>query len=163
MLAMGLLASLALLALELAVPSIAIAGDITRVLERIDFATTVMDGALAFLLFAGAMHLDIGALRGRAVPVAAMATGGVLISTAVIGVGLWALSAPLGVPLPLTWALVFGALISPTDPVAVIGTLKAVRVPQALETDMSGESLFNDGVGVVVFTLLLAIAEGRTA
>jgi CPA1 family monovalent cation:H+ antiporter len=89
-----------------------------------------------------------------------MATAGVAISIAVIGFGLWQISDILGVPLPLPWALVFGALISPTDPVAVLSTLKSVKVPETLEADMSGEALFNDGVGVVVFTVLIAIASG---
>jgi CPA1 family monovalent cation:H+ antiporter len=134
---------------------------LTGALAKIDFEATVMNGLLAFLLFAGALHLDVGSLRGRAVPVAVTATVGVVVSTAVIGVGMWVVSKPLGYPIPLIWALVFGALISPTDPVAVLGTLKAVKVPLELETDMKGESLFNDGVGVVVFTMVLAVALGR--
>ncbi|MFC7475758.1 cation:proton antiporter [Dankookia sp. GCM10030260] len=163
LLSMGLVASLALVLLDVLVPQQALYRNVTQVLREIDFSATVMDGLLAFLLFAGALHFDIGALRGRAVPVALMATLGTLVSTAVIGFAVWGLSGPLGHPVPLAWALVFGALISPTDPVAVIGTLQAVQVPAALETDMKGESLFNDGVGVVVFTLLLAVAQGREA
>jgi monovalent cation:H+ antiporter, CPA1 family len=122
-----------------------------------------MEGMLSFLLFAGALHVDFDALRGRAWPVALMASLGVMISTTVIGVGIWLASAPLGWPVPLTWALVFGALISPTDPVAVLATLKVVKVPIAIETEMKGESLFNDGVGVVVFSVLVAIAAGTGA
>jgi monovalent cation:H+ antiporter, CPA1 family len=89
-----------------------------------------------------------------------MATLGVLISTAIIGTGLWAFSHLLGIPIPFVWAMVFGALISPTDPVAVLATLKAIKVPKSLETDMSGESLFNDGIGVVLFAVILSIAAG---
>ena len=163
LLGMGLLASLMMVALEVVAPGETVSRKVAGALLQIDFEATVMNGLLAFLLFAGALHLDVGSLRGRAVPVAVMATIGVLVSTTVIGVGLWVISGPLGYPVPLIWALVFGALISPTDPVAVLSTLKAVAVPQSLETDMKGESLFNDGVGVVVFSMLLAIAEGERA
>ena len=163
LLGMGLVASLLLVALSAVYPGETVSKTLTGALLQIDFEATVMNGLLAFLLFAGALHLDVGSLRGRAVPVLVMATIGVLVSTTAIGVGLWALSGPLGYPVPLAWALVFGALISPTDPVAVLSTLKAIVVPRELETDMKGESLFNDGVGVVVFTMLLAIAEGDRA
>ena len=163
LLGMGLVASLAVLGIEVALPGAALPKQLIGALKSIDFEQTIMNGLLAFLLFAGALHLDVGQLRGRAIPVAVTATIGVLISTAVIGGAIWALSGPLGHPVTLPWALVFGALISPTDPVAVLGTLKAVKVPIELETDMKGESLFNDGVGVVVFTLLLAYASGEHA
>ncbi|MBL6457822.1 sodium:proton antiporter [Belnapia sp. T6] len=163
LLGMGLVASLLMVGLDLAFPQEPLHRELTEALRAIDFEKTVMDGLLAFLLFAGALHLDIGALRGRALPVAVAASLGTVVSTGVIGGGLWLASGLAGHPLPLAWALVFGALISPTDPVAVMGTLKAVSVPQALETDMSGESLFNDGVGVVIFALLLAVAQGEHA
>jgi len=163
LLGMGLVASLLMVGLDLAYPQEPLHHELTQALEAIDFEKTVMDGLLAFLLFAGALHLDIGALRGRALPVAVAASFGTVISTGVIGAGLWLASGLIGHPLPLAWALVFGALISPTDPVAVLGTLKAVNVPRTLETDMSGESLFNDGVGVVIVSLLVAVALGEHA
>ncbi len=163
LLGMGLLASLLVVLLDIVWPDQTLGRSLTDALKAIDFEQTVMNGLLAFLLFAGGLHLDVGSLRGRAVPVAVTATIGVLVSTAVIGLGLWAISGPVGYRIPLAWAIVFGALISPTDPVAVLSTLKAVQVPIELETDMKGESLFNDGVGVVVFTLVLAIALGGDA
>ena len=160
LLVMGLLASIVLILFELAVPEEELYEALTAAIRQIDFNATLMEGMLAFLLFAGALHVDLDELRGRAWPVALMASFGVVISTVVIGVGVWLASAPLGWPVPLVWALVFGALISPTDPVAVLATLKVVKVPAALETEMKGESLFNDGVGVVVFSVLVAIAVG---
>ncbi|MBL0406217.1 sodium:proton antiporter [Microvirga aerilata] len=160
LLIMGLAASLLLIGIEIALPEVHLYEDLAVLLRQVDFRATVLNGLLAFLLFAGALHVDLSLLRRRAWPIGVMATAGVAISIAVIGVGLWWISDVLGVPLPLPWALVFGALISPTDPVAVLSTLKSVKVPETLEADMSGESLFNDGVGVVVFTVLLAIASG---
>ncbi|WP_201859357.1 cation:proton antiporter [Microvirga soli] len=160
LLVMGLAASLFLIGIEIARPEVHLYEDLAVLLRQVDFRATVLNGLLAFLLFAGALHVDLSLLRRRAWPIGVMATAGVAISIAVIGVGLWWISDVLGVPLPLPWALVFGALISPTDPVAVLSTLKSVKVPETLEADMSGESLFNDGVGVVVFTVLLAIASG---
>lgn len=159
-LVMGLAASSLLVLLELAVPNVALYADVAELVRQIDFQTTVMNGLLAFLLFAGSLHVDFAALRSRLAVVGAMATMGVLLSTALVGLAMWTLAGLVGVELPLLWALVFGALISPTDPVAVLSTLKAIKVPQALETDMAGESLFNDGVGVVVFTALLALSSG---
>ncbi|EJC70739.1 NhaP-type Na+(K+)/H+ antiporter [Rhizobium leguminosarum bv. viciae WSM1455] len=159
-LVMGLAASALLVLLELSVPNVSIYADVAALVRQVDFQTTVMNGLLAFLLFAGSLHVDFSALRSRVAVVGAMATMGVLLSTVIVGVAMWALASLLGLELPFLWALVFGALISPTDPVAVLSTLKAIKVPQALETDMAGESLFNDGVGVVVFTALLALASG---
>jgi CPA1 family monovalent cation:H+ antiporter len=161
LLVMALGASLIRIGIEVALPDVvALYESLTAMLRRVDFRETVLNGMLAFLLFAGALHVDLAILRMRAWTVGLIATLGVVISTAVVGLGLWWLSSVLGVPIPLPWALVFGALISPTDPVAVLSTLKTIDVPKALEVDMAGESLFNDGVGVVVFTVLLALAAG---
>lgn len=160
LLVMGLLASLALVGLDLAFPGQHLYEDLTKVLGQVDFTDVVMNGMLAFLLFAGAMSLDLRMLRDRAWPVAALALVGTLISTAIVGAAFWAAAGAIGRPVPLTWAFVFGSLISPTDPVAVLATLKNVKVPEALEVEMQGEALFNDGIGIVLFTVLVAFAAG---
>ena len=160
LLVMGLVASLGLICVELIFPGVLPYENLAGIIRQIDFQKTVLDGMLAFLLFAGALHVDLGQLRDRAWVVGSMATVGVLVSTGIIGVGFWFAAGALGVPIALSWALVFGALISPTDPVAVLSTLKTVRVPEILKAEMIGESLFNDGVGVVIFTVLMATAIG---
>ena len=162
LLLMGLAASLVLVAFEILVPDVAIYADLHAYIEKIDFSETLLNGMLAFLLFAGALQIDLSVLRDRAWTVGAMATLGVIVSIAVIAVAFWAAAQLLSFPLPFTWALVFGALISPTDPIAVLGVLKEARVAKTLEMDMAGESLFNDGVGVVMFTILLAVALGAS-
>ncbi len=130
------------------------------VVEGIDFHAALMEGMLSFLLFAGALHVDLAGLLSRKWAVGTMATIGVLISTALVGFGFKAATLMFGIDLPMMWCLVFGALISPTDPVAVLGILKSADVPPSLEAKVAGESLFNDGVGVVVFTIVLAAAMG---
>ncbi len=162
LLLMGLAASLVLVALEILVPDVAIYADLHDYVEKIDFSETLLNGMLAFLLFAGALQIDLSVLRDRAWTVGAMATFGVIVSIAVIAVTFWAVAQLLSFPLPIAWALVFGALISPTDPIAVLGVLKEAHVAKTLEMDMAGESLFNDGVGVVMFTILLAAALGAS-
>ena len=161
LLVMGLLASLALVLVDVAFPAQHLYQDLTRVLDQVDFTGVVMNGMLAFLLFAGALNLDLRALRERAMAVATLALLGTVISSASVGAAFWAAGQALGSPVPLAWALVFGALISPTDPVAVLATLKNVEVPEALEVEMQGEALFNDGIGIVLFTVLVAVASGR--
>ena len=158
LLVMGLGASLFLIGVELALPDVLLYEGLAGVIRQIDFQATVLNGMLAFLLFAGVLHVNLSVLRDRALAVGSMATFGIVISTAIVGIGFWLTAGALGVPMPFAWALVFGALISPTDPIAVLSTLKAVRVPGTLEIDMTGESLFNDGVGVVIFTVLLTAA-----
>jgi len=158
LLLMGVLASIVLLAIDLVLPGAGVVAEVGGILRRIDFYDAVMNGMLAFLLFAGGLHVEWEALRKRVGTVTVLATVGVLISTVTIGFGFWALAHLLGLGISLPWSLVFGALISPTDPVAVLSLLKSARVPQLLEIEMAGESLFNDGVGVVLFTILVAVA-----
>ena len=131
---------------------------ILRVLRGIDFHDTLMHGMLSVLLFAGALHVDVSALRRRFRTIALMASAGTLVSTLAIGAGACLLADWAGHPIPFVWALVFGALISPTDPVAVLALFRTLPVPSSLKATLAGESLFNDGVGVVVFTLVLGVA-----
>jgi CPA1 family monovalent cation:H+ antiporter len=159
----ALAASLVIILIELLTPSSPIMEIITGVLTQIDFHDTVMRGMLSFLLFAGALHVDFGVFRSQARAIALMATLGILISTFLIGWLTWLMLNAFGIETPFIWALVFGALISPTDPVAVLGLFKTVDVPGSLEAKMAGESLFNDGVGVVIFTVVVAIAAGSDA
>lgn len=157
---MGALASLAVVAADALIPGFAPGQAVRGFLRGIDFQAALMDGMLAFLLFAGALHVDLSMLLKRKWPVLAMATAGVIISTVVVGAGFKGITLALGLEVPFIWCLVFGALISPTDPVAVLGILKSAKVPASLEAKVAGESLFNDGVGVVVFSILLATAIG---
>ncbi len=160
LLVMGLCASLALIGIDALFPDTRFYEVFEEELLQIDFYDTVMNGMLAFLLFAGALHVDLGRLRNRAFVVAALATIGVALSTVIVATGMWLLAQAFGLPLDYSWALVFGALIAPTDPVAVLSTLKTANVPDEMETDMAGESLFNDGIGVVLFTIFLGLAIG---
>jgi Na+:H+ antiporter len=156
----ALVAALVLIAVELVFPASDVHGPVTAALAQIDFDETLLNGMLSFLLFAGALHVDLHSLRSRLAAITAMATLGVLLSTFVVGTLAWYLFGLIGLDLPFIWALAFGALISPTDPVAVLGMLKTIRVPQAVEAKIAGESLFNDGVGVVVFLIVVAVAAG---
>jgi CPA1 family monovalent cation:H+ antiporter len=132
-------------------------------LRSIDFSEVLMQGMLSLLLFAGALHVDLSELKAYRWPVGALALVGTLLSTIAVGYGMWFTLPVVGLELPLMYCLLFGALISPTDPIAVMGILKSARAPKALELVISGESLFNDGVGVVIFSLLLGVlASGIT-
>ncbi len=117
-----------------------------------------MQGMLSVLLFAGALHVDLGRLRAYRWQVALLALLGTAISTAIVGVATWYVLPLFGLRLDLAYCFVFGALISPTDPVSVIGILRSAGAPESLETVIVGESLFNDGIGVVLFVLLTGIA-----
>ena len=131
-----------------------------KVLRSIDFHETLMKGMLSFLLFAGALHVNLNDLRQQTAIIVILATVGVLISTFIIGGLSWLVLHALNINLSFIYCLLFGALISPTDPIAVLGILKRARVPKSLETKISGESLFNDGMGVVVFLVLFGLASG---
>jgi len=130
-----------------------------RLLTSIDFTEVLMQGMLSFLLFAGALHVDLNQLRRVAWQVGALALLGTALSTLIIGYGSWYLVSALGISIPLAYCLLFGALISPTDPIAVLGVLKSAHVPESVEATIAGESLINDGVGVVLFVLLLEMLQ----
>ena len=156
-LVVALLASLAVMGLEAVFPFLNIAEAVTAFVAEIEFSTALMEGMLGLLLFAGALHVNVENLRTQGWVIALMATLGVALSTVIVGFGFHWLTA-----MPLLVALVFGALISPTDPVAVIGVLRQAKLPKSLETKIAGESLFNDGVGYVVFLLLAGLAFPAT-
>ncbi len=137
---MALVASLLLVAVEHLVPGTAMANTIDQAVNRVDFEDTLMNGLLSFLLFAGAIHVDLELLRQRAGAVALMATAGVLISTVVVGVLSWLAFDWLGAPIPIAWAFVFGALISPTDPVAVLGVIQEAKAPATVEAQDHGRN-----------------------
>jgi len=126
---------------------------------QIDFQKVLMEGMLSFLLFAGALHVDFGLLRKQSLPIIMFATIGVLISAFLVGGMMYAVFALLGLTIPFIFCLLFGSLISPTDPIAVLGILKKAGVPHKLETKIVGESLFNDGIGVVIFATIYSIAR----
>jgi CPA1 family monovalent cation:H+ antiporter len=155
---MGAVASLIVVGLDRMLPNSTVSHQVVGFIAGIDFHDTLMDGMLSFLLFAGALHVNWQEMRRGRWPILVLSTIGVVISTALVGGGFMVLTDALGFPLPLAWCLVFGALISPTDPVAVMAVLKRAKVTPTLEATVAGESLFNDGVGVVVFTILVAAA-----
>lgn len=129
-------------------------------ISRVDFSEVLLHGMLSFLLFAGALHVNFNDLRRERLPVAALSTIGVVIATFVTGTLFWWGAGLIGLEISYLTALLFGALISPTDPIAVLGIIKKVGAPKRLETQIAGESLFNDGIGVVVFLTILGVAEG---
>ncbi len=133
-----------------------------ELLSKLDFHHTLMHGMLGFLLFAGALHVNFeDLLKGKSI-IFLLATVGVLFSTLLVGGLAWGMFSFLGIDLPLIYCFLFGALISPTDPIAVLGIMKKAGAPKRLETTVTGESLFNDGIGVVVFLALLSFVQGTS-
>ncbi len=151
----SLAASLAIIAMGSFKPDLFAATN--HFIGSIDFDTALMDVMLSFLLFAGAIHIDLERLKKQKLAVMTFATIGILISTFLIG-GLFYYATQLfGIQIDFIYCLLFGSLISPTDPIAVLGILKKANIPPTLETKISGESLFNDGVAVVIFTTILQV------
>jgi len=166
----GLPSSVALMLMTLAASVIVIVLSVTTsfgaeirsvaegVIESIHFQEALLQVMLGFLLFAGALKIDLSGLMSQKWLVTTLATVGVLMSTAIVGVLTWLLLRFLGTAIPLAYCLVFGALISPTDPIAVLRTLKRLGVAREVDMAIAGESLFNDGVGVVIYSVILEIA-----
>jgi CPA1 family monovalent cation:H+ antiporter len=135
----------------------------TEIVSHIDFNRTLLHGMLAFLLFAGSQHVELDELRRELMPVTLLAVVGTIGSMLIIAALAWLAMRGGGFNLPFAWCLLFGALVSPTDPVAVIGVMRKLHAPIAMETQIAGESLFNDGVGIVLFSVLLDIIGGGSA
>ncbi|HZU88773.1 MAG TPA: sodium:proton antiporter [Stellaceae bacterium] len=158
LLVLGLAGAVAVIALNAAVPQLALRPAIRHLLGAVNLPEALLNGFLSFLLFAGALEVDLGDLFATKWTILVLATIGTILSTGFVGGALAGISAAFSLGLPLAWCLVFGALISPTDPVAVLLVLKRVGIPRELQAIVAGESLFNDGVGVVLFTLTLSLA-----
>lgn len=155
---MGAVASLVIIGIDYLLPAAGLSEAAAQFLSGINFHKMLLEGMLSFLLFAGALHVDWAEMQRGRWPILVLSTIGVLVSTALIGGAFYYSSIAFGVGVPFVWCLVFGALISPTDPVAVMGVLKRTQCPPVLQATVAGESLFNDGVGVVVFSILLTAA-----
>ena len=153
----ALASSFLVLAADMVFPQLGLRSTVAAFLSMIDFNETLMHGMLAFLLFAGALQVDLQTLLEHKWTIGALATFGVLLSTVIIGSLTWWAFALAGVGVPALPCFAFGALISPTDPIAVMGLLKDLRAPRSVATQIAGESLFNDGIGVVVFLAVLSL------
>jgi len=154
---MSLVVSLLVIASGYLYPNLFI--QIIGIIKTIDFNTALMKVMLAFLLFAGAIHVDIKKLRKESASIISFSTFGVIVSTFIIAALLFVVTKWFGMPIGFIYCLLFGALISPTDPIAVLGILKKANIPPTLEMKISGESLFNDGVAVVVFITIYEIIK----
>lgn len=130
--------------------------------SSVDFQDVLMNFMLSFLLFAGAIHIDLGKLKRERWPIIILATVGILLSTFIVGGAVWYLFKLFALPIPFIYCLLFGSLISPTDPIAVLAILKDAKIPASLELKISGESLFNDGVAVVIFITIAEVARSGT-
>jgi CPA1 family monovalent cation:H+ antiporter len=158
----GLLGAIALSILDGLFPRFGMSRSVNLLLENVDFSNLLMNGMLGFLLFAGSLTVDLQELKANLGTVLTLATGSVAISTVLIGAGTYWLLHAGGVEIAFVYCLVFGALISPTDPVAVLALLRELHVPPKMRIVFTGESLLNDGVGVVAFTVLLTFASAHS-
>jgi len=159
LMAMALVGSLGVVLVD-AAGWIDVQSQVREWLAQARFSDTLLHGVLGLMLFAGAMHIDLGDLRRERVAIAVLAAGGTAASTFLVALGIHGALDLIGQPLAFAHCLVFGALISPTDPIAVLGILKTAKVPRSLENQIAGESLFNDGIGVVIFMAVLEVAVG---
>jgi len=155
----ALVSSLLVVLVEQLSPGTNLRPAVEQFLGEIDFDQTLMHGLLCFLLFAGALHVDLEGLIQHRYIIAGLATVGVALSVTVVGFLTWLAFHLIDLPVSLLACLTFGALISPTDPIAVMGMLKQLRAPRSLEAQIAGESLFNDGIGVVAFMGLASLAH----
>lgn len=155
LLVIALAASLCLRLIEYVFPAVGLATMLRHDLAQADFSSLLLNGFLGFLLFAGALDVDVRELLGRKWTILALATVGVLLSTFTMAAGTFGIFRLVEIDVPLSYCLVFGALISPTDPVTVLSVLRRLRVPTRLQAIIGGESLFNDGIGIVLYTIFL--------
>ena len=163
-LVIALLVSLVTLAIDPLIPSIDLQALSRELLGRINFSQTLLNGALSFLLFAGALQVDLRQLWARKVTVLALALVGTLLAVAVFGGAMWFVFPLAGMPVPLIWCIVLGAILAPTDPVSVVAMLRRIGLPEAIQAVFAGESLFNDGIAVVISSVALGVAtHGSTA
>ena len=160
--AVGLLVSVLVASVATFFPEAHLARKAQDLASQIDFTDVVFHGLLSLLLFAGALHVDLAKLRQHRLAVLLLATVGVLISTAVIGFGFHFVAQAFRFNISLLWCLAFGALISPTDPIAVLSVLKNAGAAPAVESKITGEALFNDGTAVVAFLTLVGLAAGTS-
>ena len=162
LLMISLASSLGIMGLHWAFPRLEIVNSLQAWVAEIDFNQALMHGMLGFLLFAGSLHVELEYFVKRKGTIASLATIGLLISTFLVGTLSWLVFQWLDLHVSFLACLVFGSLISPTDPIAVMGTLKTLKAPKGLEANIAGESLFNDGVAVVIFTGLVALLTAKT-
>jgi CPA1 family monovalent cation:H+ antiporter len=159
---LGLLLSALVAAVDLVLPQLGLGGGYRWLTGQIDYPRLVLDFMLAYLLFAGAMNVNLGALSRRGWAVGVLAVLGTLITAGLAGAGFWGVAQLAGYDLSLKWALVFGVLISPIDPIAVLAMTKRTALQEELRAQLEGEALFNDGVAVVLFRAALAVAVSQT-
>lgn len=160
---MGAIASLLVIAVDAIMPGVHLSADLSGFLKSVNFSSTLLNGMLCYLLFAGALHIDGRELSKGRWPVLVLSIVSTIISAVIVAFGFYGISALMRLGIPLPWCFVFGTLISPTDPVAVFAVLKTITVPSRLKATLAAESLFNDGVAVVLFGIALSFATSGAA